>query len=516
MGYFQSFIRQFRARLFVVILVNNALILADWYIVDRVVNLTGWWALVAIFAVPLITLGVIPWFSTRTLTQPTKFLWQAIMHIAPGTAADMPAPKPEQLRLGRELVMNLVNQLYQLASVVQGVESTSNNARFLDPNFAPNSLPLPMLVLDKEENIVLANESASKYLGKPTADLAGQNIYTALDMAFTSSDTLSSWLKATKGKAVTSDCQWERVRIGLPGQDDKSLLFDLAAHYNQDNTLGYETILVLFDHTHTYSQEDDSLGFVALSVHELRTPLTLLRGYIEVFDEEVGPNLEPELQRFMKQMDAAAQQLTAFVENILNVAKIEDNQLTLQLHEEKWPEVIDGVVSDMRLRAGVRNITITTDIASDLPAAGADRYSIYELLANLLDNAIKYSKPGDEIAVKSTLNKDGLIETSVVDRGVGIDGSILPHIFDKFYRNHRNRAQVGGTGLGLYLAKAIVEAHGGNIWVNSKAGEGSTFSFTVLPYDKLEEAGKTGEPGEDSGVTRSAHGWIKNHSLYRD
>jgi signal transduction histidine kinase len=108
---------------------------------------------------------------------------------------------------------------------------------------------------------------------------------------------------------------------------------------------------------------------------------------------------------------------------------------------------------------------------------------------------------------------DGLIETSVKDSGVGIDGSILPNIFDKFYRNHRNRAQIGGTGLGLYLAKSIVDAHGGQIWVNSKPGEGSTFTFTVLPFAKLTEAGKS---GNKSGVTRGAHGWIKNHSLYRD
>src|SRR4051812_35455870 len=121
MGYFQNFIRQFRARLFVIILLNNALILADWYIIDRVVKLTGWWALAAIVIVPLITVGIIPWLSTNTLVKPTKFLWQAIMHIAPGTASTMGAPKPEQLHLGRELVTNLVNQIYQLASVVQGV-----------------------------------------------------------------------------------------------------------------------------------------------------------------------------------------------------------------------------------------------------------------------------------------------------------------------------------------------------------------------------------------------------------
>jgi two-component system sensor histidine kinase VicK len=255
------------------------------------------------------------------------------------------------------------------------------------------------------------------------------------------------------------------------------------------------------------------MSFVALSVHELRTPLTLLRGYIEVFDEELGPNLNTEMQDFMKKMDAAAQQLAAFVDNILNVAKIEDNQLTLQLHEEKWEDVLRTVVNDLRLRAGVRGVTIKATVARDLPTVAVDRYSIYEVVANLLDNAIKYSKGTKEIHLNATLNQDGLVETSIKDFGLGIDGSILPHIFDKFYRNHRNRAQIGGTGLGLYLSRAIVQAHGGQISVSSKVDQGSTFTFTVLPYSKLATQGKT---GDTSGITRGAHGWIKNHSLYRD
>jgi signal transduction histidine kinase len=82
----------------------------------------------------------------------------------------------------------------------------------------------------------------------------------------------------------------------------------------------------------------------------------------------------------------------------------------------------------------------------------------------------------------------------------------------KFYRDHRNRAQIGGTGLGLYLSKAIIDAHGGNLWVRSKEGQGSTFGFTLIPYSQLtEELRKTG----NTEIVRSAHGWVKNHSLYR-
>jgi len=513
MDFLSKFRRQVKLYLFWVLLAENALLVAAWWAVHTYHHeLSPLYTVIGMAVLGLFGTLLVSDAAEKRITQPFITLWQAIHHIAP-QGAEEPAPDLNQKQLGHELVANLASHVYQLASTIQAVEKTNSKvAQDLHANFIANSLPLPLIVLDKDEMITYANEATSKYLGKPADDLAGQNVYTALDMSFKSDDTLSTWLKNSAGKTATASHKWEHVRIGLPGQGD-SLLFDLAGYYNKDNSLGYETLLILFDHTDVYSQDDQAMSFVAISVHELRTPLTLLRGYIEVFDEELGPTLTPELKEFMTKMDAAAQQLAAFVDNILNVAKIEDNQLTLQLHEENWQNVIENVVGDLNLRAGVRGITIKTDIAPNLPTVGVDRYSIYEVLANLLDNAIKYSKGTDEIYVSALLNKQGLVETSVKDFGLGIDASILPHVFDKFYRNHRNRAQIGGTGLGLYVSRAIVDAHGGEISVNSKVNEGSTFTFTVLPFSQVQGAGKTlGNPD----LTRNAHGWIKNHSLYRD
>ena len=95
---------------------------------------------------------------------------------------------------------------------------------------------------------------------------------------------------------------------------------------------------------------------------------------------------------------------------------------------------------------------------------------------------------------------------------MGIPESILPNLFERFYRNHRTRNQIGGTGLGLYLSKAIIGAHGGHIWVRSKEGQGTTVGFTLQPYAIV--AGKL-KSDDNSGIVRQAHGWIKNHSLYR-
>jgi signal transduction histidine kinase len=132
-------------------------------------------------------------------------------------------------------------------------------------------------------------------------------------------------------------------------------------------------------------------------------------------------------------------------------------------------------------------------------------------LSNLVGNAVKYSGKSKKVVIKSYVNSEGMIETIIQDGGVGIPASVLPNLFEKFYRSHRSRNEVGGTGLGLYLSKAIVDAHGGHIWVRSKENNGSTFGFTVSPYAKLAEEKKT---GDNNAISRGAHGWIKNHSLY--
>ena len=326
-----------------------------------------------------------------------------------------------------------------------------------------------------------------------------------------SEDTFDKWLKDVKQKTATASKDWERVRLNVR-DGHPTLLFDLAAYYNQGNVDGNSTMLVLFDHTKQYSQDEQAVSFMALSVHEMRTPLTLLRGYIEVFEEELKGKTTPELADFLDKLHVSSEQLTSFINNILNVARIDNDQLELMLQGEDWSKVLNKTVEDNRLRAKVRGIDLELSIAENLPKVAVDRLSIQEVINNLIDNAIKYSGNSKNIKVSSKLNGEGLIETTVEDFGVGIPENLMPNLFTKFYRDQRNRAQIGGTGLGLYLSKAIVTAHGGNLWVRSNEGQGSTFGFTLIPYDQLS---KDQKPKDKDEVTRSAHGWIKNHSYYR-
>lgn len=513
MDQLQQFVRRGKFYTYALLVLANAALIGTWWVASEVLQLP-----VAVIVATLVIFAlVVPLFLVHLVStifiQPLRFVWQAVLYIAPETSS-VPAPELHNITYARELVTNLVNHIYQLADVGKKVaESATTETNGLQTNFIANNIPLPLLVLDKDENVLFANTALHEYTSTKQGEVIGKSMYSSLDLAFESNDTLDTWLAHTKEHSVTASRIWERVRLSLPNEGQPvTKLLDLVAYYNKENPNGYETMLVLFDRTKVYSQDDQAISFVALAVHELRTPLTMLRGYIEALDEELDGKVNEELSGFLRKTTASAGQLATFVNNILNVAQVEDDQMVLKLKEEKWQEILPATLKDLGLRASVRGITIKADIATDLPSVGLDQVCIYEVISNLIDNAIKYSGKGKEIIVTSSLTKDGLVETTVKDNGVGIPESAIPHIFDKFYRDHHNRSQIGGTGLGLFLCKTFIKALGGNIWVQSKEGEGSTFGFTLVPYKDLAEDLKT---NNNEGITTNAHGWIKNHSLYR-
>lgn len=503
--------RQLRQYIFVLLFAENILLAAVWFLLARFTTLQLPVVLAISLAVSLVCSVFVTSVLTRRLIAPLKIFWEAIQRLNEG-GKDAAMPQAEELRLGRELVINLTGQVYQLAAQAkQANEEQQRQKAAPEQNFIAQNLPLPLILLDASETITFVNNAAAQYLGLPAGDMVGTNIYLVLDMYFPSNDTFDGWLRAAKVNTATATKSWERVRLNVH-DNHPARLFDLAAYYNRGNPDGVETMLTLFDHTKEYSQDEQAVSFIALTVHELRTPLTLLRGYIEVFEEELSGHLTPELEGFMLKMRSQAEQLMAFVNNILNVARVDDDQLELKLEEGNWPAILKRSIQAIDLRAKVRGITLQCRLATDLPTVGVDQLSVQEVINNLVDNAIKYSGDSKVIKIETHLTQDGLVETTIQDFGLGISTSIMPNLFSKFYRDHRNRAQIGGTGLGLYLSKAIVDAHGGNLWVRSKEGEGSVFGFTLLPYARLAQEQKR---NGTEGIARTAHGWIKNHSLYR-
>ncbi len=515
MDHFKKLQQHVSTRLILVVLFINGTVAASMVALLSLGLEEPWLAGIAAFGLACILTGILMPLCAKYALTPLRHIWEAVVHInsAPGSRD---APNLDKLRVGRELVTTLVTQLYQLASQQDNTSLIEHSKQLSQAANVVNHLPLPLFVCNKQQLVTNVSNQAINYCGLDSAELLGKPLFELLNLEFHTDKTLEAWIQDCESNKIIDIAYWERVRVRLPGEEGLYKQCDISASYNRDNVSGTEFIITLFDRTTQYNQDDDSLSFIALAVHELRTPLTMLRGYVEVFEEELKNSLTPEMQSFMFKMRVSADQLSAFVNNILNVARVEENQLILQLSEADWKQTVQGAAEMMQLKAQVNEKTILYEIADDIPSVGIDQLSITEVINNLLDNAIKYSgtpTPEDPkpIIVKSFM-KDGLVNTTITDKGIGMPSSVTQNLFEKFYRNHRTKGKVGGTGLGLYLSKAIITAHGGQIWVESKEGEGTTFGFTVMPFSQLAEEKKN---SNNDGIVRNAHGWIKNHSLYR-
>lgn len=231
-------------------------------------------------------------------------------------------------------------------------------------------------------------------------------------------------------------------------------------------------------HTEALRQSDQLKSALLASVsHDLRTPLTSIRAAV---DNLLEKNLDWDreaLLEFHLIIREEVNRLTRLVQNLLEMARIEAGELHPVKEWGSVSEIVDNALD--RCGAGLGDHRIRLDFAEDLPMARMDSRLIAEVVTSLVDNAAKYSQRGSEVIIRGSISSDQLT-LSVRDHGPGIPANELPHIFDKFYRGTSGSAKArDGTGMGLAIARGIVEAHGGRIWAESSPGSGSTFAFTL-------------------------------------
>ncbi len=210
--------------------------------------------------------------------------------------------------------------------------------------------------------------------------------------------------------------------------------------------------------------------------HDFKTPLTSIKAAVTSLLGQPRPDVEREL---MTIIDEEADRLNRLVAEVLEMVRIEAGKLHLEKRALDISEVIGATLAELRPVLHDRPLDVRLQDA--LPAAHADFDFVQQVLKQLLDNALKYSPPGSPLTISARAG-EGRIVVSVVDRGSGIDEQEQMHIFDKFFRAREHRFRVPGTGMGLAIAKGIVEAHGGKIWVTSEPGQGSVFSFALPAY----------------------------------
>lgn len=455
-----------------------------------------------LLAVPIFMLQ----FLTMLLILPMSFapldiLGRAITQIS-GQRTNLTPPHLSGTKYEKNGLKDMVDLLYKMATGIGKEEDKenkieSNKAAILD------AFPFGIVGLTAEGVIVYANDKAPVQLNE--AELQ------TLKLIFSDErDTFSLWLEEAPKRPMGELKTWQHVQDSLPGTDGRKV-YDIFAQYNGASTSDTEVLLVAIDRTAHYTQSEDDMDFISLAAHELRGPITVIHGYLDVLQDELKPHLHPDQTVLFERLSVSTSRLSGYINNILNVARYDRRHLNLSLQEDTLTNVWHHIEADIMLRASTQNRSLQVTIPTDLPTIAAERNSLSEVMANLIDNAIKYSHEGGVVQITAAVEGDS-VKCSVKDTGIGMPATVVLNLFTKFYRSHRTRQDFSGTGLGLYISKAIIESHGGSIGVRSTEGEGSVFTFSVPTYTSVKEK-LLASDHSNKDIINHGSGWIKNHSM---
>lgn len=334
------------------------------------------------------------------------------------------------------------------------------------------------LVADGRGNIVVADATAQRLLQMPREDLHGMPLQAVFANPLWT-QTVDDLLSGRNEQGVAS------ITVEQDGHLIRAELSSLAT--GPDGPGGYVVLL------QTKEEENGRTEVIASLAHELRTPMTSIVGYTDLLlGESVG--ILGEMQRkFLQRVKANIERMGDLLNDIIEVASMETGRIELRPEPVDLVTVIEEAIMGLSARFRERDLTVRLDMALALPPVRADRDALYQIMLHLLSNACQCSKEGTEVVVSGHLEEpeEGLlsfVRVSVTDTGGGIAPEDQPRVFQRFYRADRPLiAGLGETGVGMAIAKALVEAHGGRIWLESELGLGSTFSF-ILPTEP--EAGE--------------------------
>jgi signal transduction histidine kinase len=221
------------------------------------------------------------------------------------------------------------------------------------------------------------------------------------------------------------------------------------------------------------------VDFVANVSHELRTPLTSVKGLVETLRDGAVDDHQVR-DRFLETIEDETNRLIGLVSDLLFLSRVDSDALTLRREPVDVAQLARATVDQFAVQAEAQGLELRVEAGPDTPPAWGDPDRITQVLLNLLDNAVKYSHPGGAITIRVDSAHKHMVRMQVQDKGIGIPADVLVRVGERFYRvdKARSRAQ-GGSGLGLAIARALVEAHGGDLWLESEEGQGTTVTFTL-------------------------------------
>ena len=345
------------------------------------------------------------------------------------------------------------------AELYQGVSQEQQRSEAILANVADG-----IVAVDRDGKVVLWNPAAERVTGVPQADALGRTPMQALGRP----------LEAAEG--VLGGSRLVPIRRG-----NEEVWLSLSEAVMTDPAGAVAGRIFAFrDISAERSVEQMKSDFVSTVSHELRTPLTSIYGFAETLLRQDVLFGEEERATFLRYIASESERLTAIVDRLLSVAKLDSGDMAVQLAETDVGAVVSEAVRSLEAGGAANDHLFVVALSDEPLAAAADRDKLGQVLAHLLDNAIRYSPAGATVTVAAR-RCDDTVEVSVEDEGVGIPHADKERIFSKFYRGDSAAGAVGAgaTGLGLFLAEGLVTAMGGRIWVDSDEGHGSTFVLAL-------------------------------------
>ncbi len=333
-----------------------------------------------------------------------------------------------------------------------------------------------VMILDPGQRIVVFNRALAQLSGWSAAEALGRTHDEVIRWARLETDldltkaVAGGWpLHPTHPLYVEGDLrrrQGGTVSVGIT----------YAPLFDQEGGL-VNIIANVRDITRFREADEVKSTFISVISHELKTPVALIKGYADTLLRRDVCWDKGTMEESLKVIVEEADRLNRLIDNLLDASRLQTGALPLEMDQVALDALAERVAK--RFRTQTENHEIILNIPADFPPVVGDFVRLEQVLNNLLSNAIKYSPEGGEIEISGRVLPDEVVVT-VSDEGVGIPLEEQSHIFERFFRGAREQRQsTPGAGLGLFLAKAIVEAHGGRMWVESSPGEGAAFSFTI-------------------------------------
>jgi two-component system phosphate regulon sensor histidine kinase PhoR len=410
-------------------------------------------SIIAAMAVAALLVILAAWIIARITTRPIRKLTTAAKKIASG-------------ELEQRITVEAGDEMGELAhafnemslKLKEQVETISGDrarlATILD-NMADG-----VIMTDIEGNISLANKAAEKLFNmknateKPLIEVVREH-------------ELDGVLKLCLKTAETQTIQYE-------SGTSKRYIRVIAIPIAHDELSGI--LLLLQDLTELRNLQTTRRELIGNISHEFRTPLAGIKAMVETLRD--GAVDDQEVSRdFLTRIDDEVERLTQIVAELTELSRIETGKAELRLEPVNLNQLVEEVITRLSPQVERQQLIIDKNLTDSLPPVQADKTRIRQTIVNLIHNAIKFTDPGGQITVTTRVDA-GSVTVDIADTGTGIARSDLPHVFERFYKGDEARSG-GGTGMGLAIAKHVVEAHRGSIWARSKEGKGSTFSFSL-------------------------------------